>query len=318
MTSLFGMPVAVIVALVVCALAVGVVVYLLAGPRPKQLEFSRRRPGVAPPDSTLTRATAAVTTVLDRFLRSRGSRSSTEAVLELAGIRMRPQDFLLILIAGVLSGAALGAVLGGLLPALLLALLVPVAAKVFLGLKTSKRQRAFEAQLDDAMQMLAGNLRAGHSLLQALDAMAREAPAPLSEEFTRVINETRVGRDAGHALEEVATRMNSKDMTWIAHAITINRNVGGNLAEVLDQVGATIRERGQIKRQVQTLSAEGRLSAIVLMVLPIGVAGFLLVVNPGYLAKFSQSLLGYGLLVIAAALMVAGGVWLRKVTILKF
>jgi tight adherence protein B len=107
-------------------------------------------------------------------------------------------------------------------------------------------------------------------------------------------------------------------MTWIAQAITINRNVGGKLAEVLDQVGATIRERGQIKGQVQTLSAEGRLSAIVLMVLPIGVTGLLLLTNPGYLAKFTQSLLGYGMLAVAAILLIAGGVWLRKVTTLKF
>ena len=183
---------------------------------------------------------------------------------------------------------------------------------------TSRRQRAFDGQLHDAMQAMAGNLRAGHSLLQALASVAEEAPAPLSEEFTRVVNETRVGRDVGVALEETAARMDSKDMTWVAQAIMINRQTGGNLAEVLDQVGATIRERGQIKRQVQALSAEGKLSAYVLMALPFGVGAFIMFTNPAYLHKFVESLLGYGLIALAVILLVVGGLWLRKATTIKF
>ena len=108
---------------------------------------------------------------------------------------------------------------------------------------------------------MAGSLRAGHSLLRAVDSVASEADAPTSEEFARIVNETRVGRDLNDALDEVAERMGSDDFTWVAQAIAIHREVGGNLAEVLDAVGHTIRERNAIRRQVKALAAEGKLSA---------------------------------------------------------
>ena len=209
--------------------------------------------------------------------------------LELAGIQLRPQDFILMLSSDA-GGRRRWAHVGGCGSLCVLPVLVPVITKIVIGMMTSRRQRAFDGQLHDAMQTMAGNLRAGHSLLQALDSVAQQAPAPLSEEFTRVVNETRVGRDVGLALEETAARMDSKDMKWVAQAIMINRQTGGNLAEVLDQVGATIRERGQIKRQVQALAAEGKLSANVLMALPFGVGCLHHAHQSGYLAKFTESL----------------------------
>ena len=157
-------------------------------------------------------------------------------------------------------------------------------------------RRAFADQLDDSLQLMAGSLRAGHSLLRAVDSVSPEADAPTSEEFARIVNETRVGRDLNDALDEVAERMGSDDFTWVAQAIAIHREVGGNLAEVLDAVGHTIRERNAIRRQVKALSAEGKLSAIVLMALPFGVIGFISMTNPGYLAKFTESLAGYAML----------------------
>ena len=193
-----------------------------------------------------------------------------------------------------------------------------VGTKVVLGVRTSRRQRAFADQLEDSLQLTSSGLRAGHSLLQALHGVSQDMPQPTSGEFARIINETRVGRDIGQALEETAVRMGSEDLGWVAQAIAINRQVGGNLAEVLDTVGGTIRERGQIRRQVKALSAEGKLSAIVLMLLPFGVIGFLLVANPGYVAKFTQNPAGYGLIAVALVLLTVGGLWLRKVTTLKF
>ena len=148
--------------------------------------------------------------------------------------------------------------------------------------------------------------------------MAREADEPTSEEFARIINQTRVGRELGSAFDESAQRMNSDDFAWVTQAIAINREVGGNLAEVLDGVSQTIRERNQIRRQVKALSAEGRLSAIVLILLPFGIAGFLMLSNPGYMAKFTQSLMGYAMLVVSVILLVIGGLWLHKVVKVKF
>jgi tight adherence protein B len=165
---------------------------------------------------------------------------------------------------------------------------------------------------------MSSSLRAGHSLLQALAAVAREAEEPTSEEFSRIINETRVGRELAHSLNDAARRMASEDFVWVTQAIAINREVGGNLAEVLDGVGHTIRERNQIRRQVKALSAEGKLSAIVLMALPFCTGGFLLLTNPSYLTPFTQSALGFGLLGLAGVMLIVGGLWMRKAIQIKF
>jgi tight adherence protein B len=180
------------------------------------------------------------------------------------------------------------------------------------------RQRAFADQLDDSLQLMASGLRAGHSLPQALAAVAREAEKPTSEEFTRIINETRVGRDMSRALADAAERMKSEDFEWVTQAIGINREVGGNLADVLDGVSKTIRERNQIRRQVKALSAEGKLSAYVLMGLPIGISAFLLVTNPSYMLKFTESLIGYVLIVVSIVMLIIGGLWMRKTVQIKF
>ena len=317
--TISGVPLVVGIGLALCAVAVAMAVYLIVSPRPARLSLSRRRPGRDVPDpGLLERSTAATTRLIDRLLRKRGSTADAAAALELAGVQLRPQDFVLVVLGAALGAAALGVVLAGWWLGLLFALATPVVAKVVLNVRTGRRQRAFADQLDDTLQLMAGSLRAGHSLLQALNTVAQEGTEPSAGEFARVVNQSRVGRDVGQALEETANRMASQDMVWIAQAIAINRQVGGNLAEVPDQVGSTIRERGQMRRQVKALSAEGRLSAVVLMALPFGVAGFLMLTNPGYLAGFTESLFGYGLLVLAGLLLLVGGLWLRKTTTLKF
>jgi tight adherence protein B len=250
-------------------------------------------------------------------LRRRGG-NSYASILEQAGVKLRPQDFALMVMAAILVAGAAGLLTGGPLLGVVLAALVPLAAKIVLSQRTARRQKAFADQLDDSLQLMASSLRAGHSLLQALNSVSHETEEPTSEEFARVINEIRVGRPVGQTLEDAAARMRSEDFVWVTQAIAINREVGGNLAEVLDGVGDTIRERNQIRRQVKALSAEGRLSALVLMVLPLGVAGFLSISNPAYLLKLTHSLVGYGLLGGGVVLMTVGGLWLRKVVSFKF
>ncbi|MPV37020.1 type II secretion system F family protein [Georgenia subflava] len=303
------------VGLVILAVAIGA--YLALSPRPVQVPPERRRPRTKQPPSLLTRATGAATRAIDRVLRRRGGPVSAEA-LERAGVAMRVQDFTLLVIAGALGAAATGLLLGGPALAVVLAVAAPLVAKVYLGRLAARRQQAFADQLDDSLQLMASNLRAGHSLLQALDSVAREAEEPTSVEFARIVNETRVGRPLARALEEVSQRMASEDFDWVTQAIAINREVGGNLAEVLDGVGHTIRERGRLRRQVSALSAEGRLSALILMALPFGITAFLAVANPAYLAAFTESVLGYALIGISLVMLAVGGVWLRKVVSFKF
>ena len=301
---------------VAAALLVLAVVVLPAGPG--RVPLSRLDPSAAPPTSALSGAGAAAGAAVEKALAKRGRLAAGAEALERAGMSMSLPDFVLVVGLVTVVGGAAGTVVAGPLLGLLVVVLVPFGAKLLVSLRASRRQAAFADQLDDSLQLMAGSLRAGHSLLRAVDSVSQEADAPTSEEFARIVNETRVGRDLNDALDEVAQRMGSDDFIWVAQAIAIHREVGGNLAEVLDAVGHTIRERNAIRRQVKALSAEGKLSAIVLMALPFGVTGFISLTNPGYLAKFTQSLTGYAMLATAGVMLLVGAFWLKKTVAIKF
>ncbi len=299
--------------------------FAVVPPGPPRVALSRVDPTAPPARSVLADVGVAAGAAVGRVLERRGRAASGALALERAGVSIALSEFVLVIgLAGVVAGA-LGLLLGGATVGVLAVLAVPLGAKLLLRVRTGRRQAAFADQLDDSLQLMASSLRAGHSILRAghsilraLDSVATEAPAPTSEEFARIINETRVGRDLTVALDEVACRMGSDDFTWVAQAIAIQREVGGNLAEVLDRVGHTIRERNAIRRQVKALSAEGKLSAIVLMALPVGVSGFLMMIRPEYLSRFTESLVGYAMLAVAAIMLVVGGLWLKKTVAIRF
>jgi tight adherence protein B len=292
--------------------------FLVVPAGPGRVPLSRLDPAVAPPTSTLAGAGAVAGAAVEKALSKRGRLATLAETLEGAGIAMTPSDLvLLVALLGLVSGSVLGLLVSPwlIVPGLALA---PVTARLVVSLKAARRRAAFADQLDDSLQLMASSLRAGHSLLRALDSVSQEAESPTAEEFARIVNETRVGRDLGDALEETADRMGSEDFRWTAQAISVHREVGGNLAEVLDAVGTTIRERNAIRRQVKALSAEGKLSAIVLMALPFGIAAFIAISNPAYLAHFTRSVLGWGMLGLAVVLLLAGGLWLKKMVSITF
>ncbi len=132
----------------------------------------------------------------------------------------------------------------------------------------AKHQAAFAEQLPDVLQLVTTSLRSGFGLAQALDSVAEEAEEPARSAFAQVLVEARLGRDLSDAMRALARRMDSDDLEWVVAAIDINRDTGGNLSEILRTVGATIRERERMARQVATYTAEGRLSARVLTVMP--------------------------------------------------
>jgi tight adherence protein B len=301
---------------VLAALLLVALVVLPAGPA--RVPLSRLDPTTAPPSSALAGAGAAAGAAVGRVLEKRGMAASGAAALERAGIRTALPDAVLLIGLATLGLGVTGMLLGGPLLGVLCAVAGPLGAKLVLNVKAGRRRAAFADQLDDSLQLMASSLRAGHSLLRSVDSVSHEAEAPTSEEFARIVNETRVGRDLSEALDEVAERMGSDDFVWVAQAISIHREVGGNLAEVLDAVGHTIRERNAIRRQVKALSAEGKLSATVLMALPFGIVAFLSVSNPAYLATFTESLVGYAMLVVAALMMAVGGFWLKKTVAIRF
>ncbi len=305
-----------LVGFLLCYAALGVaVVFVLAPARPPTLlTQGRGNPAQGASSSIATRITAAV----ERLLRRRNHMVAIRRAVEEAGLRMTASELVVFAGAGTILLAGAANVLGGPVATILALAAGPFLVRLVLRLLASRRRAAFADQLDQTLQLLSGGLRAGHSLLRAIDAAASESEAPTTEEFSRIINETRLGRDLGEALDDAAHRMRSEDFSWVAQAIAIHREVGGNLATVLDQVGHTIRERNQIRGQVRSLSAEGRISALVLMALPFVLGGALVLISPGYMDPLVQHPLGRVMIAVSVVLLIAGGLWLRKVVRFRF
>ena len=247
----------------------------------------------------------------ERVLRRRGGVASVSGALDAAGLDVRPGELFLGVFAADLAIVTLASLLVGPLAGVLLFVMVPLVARLAIDVLARRRRKKFTDQLAETLQILAGTLRAGHGLSQGIDTVSREAEAPTAEEIRRVAVEIRLGRDLVEALSSLADRMGSEDFRWVVQAIEIQRDVGGDLAEVLDSVASTIRDR--TRRQVAALSAEGRMSAWVLMVLPFGLAGVMAFTNKAYLSPLFGSPKGFKLLGVGAVLLVVGGLWLRRI-----
>ena len=238
-----------------------------------------------------------------------------EARLEAAGMSLKPAEWLL-LHAGIAVGAGIvGGLLGAGNPVLIVLLLAAgvVVPWLYLGIKKSRRTAAFDEGLADTLQLLSGSLSAGLSLAQSLDTITREGSEPVSSEFRRVIVESRLGVTVEDALEGVATRMESKDFAWVVMAIRIQRQVGGNLSELLLTVAATLRERAYLRRHVSALSAEGRLSCWILGGLPPVFLAYLAVSKPAYVHPLFTTPIGVLMCIAMAVLLSVGIFWMSKV-----
>jgi tight adherence protein B len=238
--------------------------------------------------------------------------------LERAGLNMRVAEFVLISIGSAFIPPLLVLVLTrNLLLAAMVVLLGTVAPFLFLAVRASRRQAKFDEQLPATLQLLAGALQAGHSLQQAVDTVVHEAGDPIAGEFQRVLTEARLGRPLEEAFEAMAKRTGSVDFEWTVMAIRLQRQVGGNLAEVLSTVSQTIRERYTLKRQIKALSAEGRLSSMILSILPVLLFAALLTFNPQFLRPLYSTGAGIMMMAGAAVLMAIGVFWLKKITEIK-
>jgi tight adherence protein B len=296
------------------ALTIGLLLLLRPG---SAIPLSRRRPEVPDKRSVLTQVTKTAVSFIDRGVGKKAKFVSPDA-LEQAGLRLKQADFILFVACTAVTVGIVGFILGGIVLGLLLLAITPFAAKLWLGFLTARRRAKFASQLGETLQMLAGGLRAGHSLLRSIDAVAQEAEAPTSEEFTRIVTETRLGRDLSESLADAALRLRSEDFDWTGQAIEIHREVGGDLADVLDHVGETIRERAEIKGQVQALSAEGKLSAYILIALPVGMFIYLSFASPSYIGTLYTGLLGWAMIIGALIQLAIGSFWLSRVVKIKF
>jgi Flp pilus assembly protein TadB len=257
-------------------------------------------------------ATAAVGAV-DRLMPA-GAQDRLARRLDLAGVARKPAEWALlgtclgVLIAAVLSlvtsyvliGVLAGAVIGWL------------SMRLSLSVRILRRRASFSDQLPDILQLIASTLQAGFSLPQALDSVVREQGQPAASEFSRALAESRLGAKLEDGLDAVASRMDSDDLHWTVMAIRIQQGVGGNLAEVLMTIANTIRERAAMRRQVRALSAEGRLSAYILVALPLIVATWLFISSRGYMRVLYTTTLGEVMLVGATSLVLIGALWMHR------
>lgn len=253
----------------------------------------------------LSQATGATAQMLGR---SHSLEARITARLERAGSELKPAEWVLVQGACLVGALALGLLLGAgnplvVLTSLLLGVLVPW---LWLGHRGGKRLQAFNAALPETLQLISGSLSAGLSLAQSLDTVVREGNEPIAGELRRVLVETRLGVPLEDALEGVTERFESKDFGWVVMAIRIQRQVGGNLAELLDTVATTMREREHLRRQVSTLSAEGRLSAWVLGGLPPVFLLYLALTNADYVRPLWTTGMGVVMLVGAAVWLTIG------------
>jgi len=234
--------------------------------------------------------------------------------LELAAVARKPAEWTLL--GGgvaVVVAAAVGVLTGNVFIGVLVGALVSwVGMRILLSFLIRRRRGAFAEQLPDLLQLLASSLQSGFSLLQALDAAVREAAQPAGGEFARALAEARLGADLEDGLETIADRMDSDDLRWTVMAIRIQRGIGGNLAEVLMSTVNTIRERGYLRRQVHAISAESRLSAYVLVALPVVVGAFEFLTRPTYMRPLYTTHVGEFMLAGAVVLMVVGIVLMRQ------
>ncbi len=250
-----------------------------------------------------------------RGLQQRDLDTGLGTKLEAAGVPLRPAEWLLVHIGITIAFGLVFTLLSGFSPlaSVIGIVLGIVQPYIYLAVKEERRKAAFQAALPGTLQLLAGSLAAGYSLPQAVDTVVRESEGPMAAELNRAIVEARLGVPMEDALETVARRMDSVDFEWVVMAIRIQREVGGNLAEVLHNVAGTMRERERLRRQVQVLSAEGRLSAIILGALPVVFVLYLVLVRPEYIGLLVTTPLGIVLVVLGVILLIAGAFWLRKV-----
>ncbi len=248
-----------------------------------------------------------------RALSRRGPLDFLKKGLELSGLAIEWSEFVFYHLLGVALGGALAYWFGGWAAALAVIIIGAWAPVVVLNVLTARRQAVFAAQLPETLTMLAGSLKAGYSLVQAVDMVAKETTPPMAEEFKRVLADARLGLPVEQALDKMAIRIDNTNFDWMVMAIKIQREVGGNLVEVLTTLAETIRERETVARQIKVLTAEGRLSAIILLALPVFVGVSLYLIDPGYMGLLFTNKAGISMLAFSIIMMVIGALWLRKI-----
>lgn len=247
------------------------------------------------------------------FAERQGFLQRVEGALERADLPLRAAEaiffyLIALLVLGVGSLFMFGLIQGLIVTAILAVL--PIAVVNFMARRRSKK---FEGQLPDMLHLLSGSLRAGYSLMQGVEAVSQEVTEPMGKELRRVVTEARLGRELEDSMEGVGERMDSPDFMWAVMAIRIQREVGGNLSELLLTVAETMVQRERLRRDVSSLTAEGRMSAIILGLLPMGLGLFIWSSNPEYIQPLFDTGIGNVMLGGSIVAGLVGFLWMKKI-----
>lgn len=256
-----------------------------------------------------------LTEAANRMIAGRGFAEDLKIQLARADLKLTPAEFLALQAIAAVIGFFAAQFFFGFLPLALLGLIVGLfAPRLYVSQRQRRRLQAFNAQLGDAINLMVNGLRAGYSVLQAMEAVARELPPPISTEFDRVVKEQQLGLSLDQALQNMLRRVRSDDLEMLVTAISIQREVGGNLAEILDTISFTIRERVRIQGEIRTMTAQQRMSGYILIALPIALGFILFGINREYMLNFFNSgLQGYCMIICTATMMLFGYFLIRRI-----
>jgi len=251
---------------------------------------------------------------LNRALIRRGSSEKIAAELARADLKIKVSEYILLNIASVLIFFLLGYLI---FRSLFLALSAGVfgyfAPKLYVTQRQKRRLNNFNNQLGDAINLLVNSLRSGYSLLQSMEVVSRELPPPISVEFARVIQEVGLGLSIEQAMANMLRRIQSDDLDMMITAINIQHEVGGNLAEVLETISHTIRERVRIKGEIRVLTAQQMLTAYLISFLPVGIGLILYLINREYIGLLFSEICGWIQVAVAVTIITAGFLIIRKI-----
>ncbi len=252
---------------------------------------------------------------VDRVLMLGSNSKQIQIDLARADLRLTPGEWILLNLCALFFGFLFVLILSrnNLVLALVGALAGFYFPRLYLRFQQSRRLQAFNNQLGDTLLLLSNSLRSGYSLLQSMESASKELTPPVSTEFARVTREIGLGLTLEEALAHLVDRINSEDLDMAVTAINIQHEVGGNLAEILDSISHTIRERVRIKGQIQALTAQQQLSGTVISLLPVFVGLFLLGMNPGYISGLWSEPCGIAMLIYGVVSMVIGYLVIRKI-----
>jgi tight adherence protein B len=272
-------------------------------------------PSSAPTASVRTRLGSLflpMATRADRRAQRRG-RATLQERLDGADLKMRPQEFIMVRLGCMVAPALLGLLRFGIsLQMVVLAVAGYAAPGIWLRFRARRRINRFNDQLADLLMLLSSSLRAGQSFQQAIGTVAQHAKQPTGVELSRVQREISLGGSVDDGLDNMVMRVRSDDLELVVTAVSISRTTGGNLAEMLEIISETIRQRVQTKGEISALTAQGRMSGWFITLIPVVVAVVLYFISPGYFRPMTESLIGWILLAVAAVLLLIGNLLIRK------